>query len=56
MAYTLPIDLVPGLNGALWPVTFVLLQVVDIIYFHRAGFWRCEKPQFKDVKANFRFH
>jgi hypothetical protein len=28
------------LNGALWPVTFVLLQVVDIIYFHRAGFYR----------------
>jgi hypothetical protein len=38
MAYTLPIDLVPVLNGALWPVTFVLLQVA--VYFHRAGFWR----------------
>jgi hypothetical protein len=40
MAYTLPVDLVPGLGGALWPVTFVVLQVVDNVYFRRAGFWR----------------
>jgi intracellular septation protein A len=45
MAYTLPIDLVPGLNGALWPVTFVLLQVVDIVYFHRAGFYRMPRAE-----------
>jgi len=39
MAYTLPIDIVPGLGGALWPVTFVGLQVVANVYFWRAGFW-----------------
>jgi hypothetical protein len=39
MAYTLPIDLVPGLGGALWPVTFVVLQVITNVYFARAGFW-----------------
>ena len=39
MAYTLPVDLVPGLSGALWPVTFVVLQVITNIYFARSGFW-----------------
>ncbi|HVA91171.1 MAG TPA: VC0807 family protein [Chloroflexota bacterium] len=39
MAYTLPVDLVPGLGGALWPVTFVVLQVITNLYFWRAGFW-----------------
>ncbi len=39
MAYTLPLDLVPGLGGALWPVTFVVLQVITNVYFARAGFW-----------------
>jgi hypothetical protein len=29
MSYTLPIPVVPGPGGALWPVTFVLLQVVS---------------------------
>ena len=33
MAYTLQIDVVPGLGGALWPVTFVVLQVVANLYF-----------------------
>ena len=28
------------LGGALWPVTFVLLQVVTNVYFARARFWR----------------
>lgn len=39
MAYTLPVDLVPGLGAALWPVTFVVLQVITNVYFRRAGFW-----------------
>jgi hypothetical protein len=39
MAYTLPVDLVPALGGALWPVTFVVLQVITNVYFQRAGFW-----------------
>lgn len=40
MAATLPVGVVPALGGALWPVTFVLLQVVTNIYFARAGLWR----------------
>lgn len=40
MAAALPISAVPALGGALWPVTFVVLQVVTNIYFARAGFWR----------------
>jgi len=39
MAYTLPADLVPGLGGALWVVTFVALQVITNIYFIRSGLW-----------------
>ena len=35
-----PVGVVPALGGALWPVTFVILQVVTNIYFARAGFWR----------------
>lgn len=37
MSYTLPISLVPGLGGALWPVTFVVLQVVTNVYCYFAG-------------------
>lgn len=40
MSYTLPISVVPGLAGALWPVTFVLIQVVTNVYYHRAGLYR----------------
>ena len=40
MATTLPVGVVPALGGALWPVTFVLLQLVTNVYFARAGFWR----------------
>jgi hypothetical protein len=31
---------VPALGGALWPVTFVLIQVVTNVYYHRAGLYR----------------
>jgi hypothetical protein len=37
MSYTLPAAVVPGLGGALWPVTFVVLQVVTNVYYHFAG-------------------
>jgi hypothetical protein len=40
MSYSLPVDVVPGLGGALWPVTFVIIQVVTNIYYHRAGLYR----------------
>lgn len=39
MAYTLPADLVPGLGGALWLVTFLALQVITNIYFIASGLW-----------------
>jgi len=37
MSYTLPVAVVPGLGGLLWPVTFVVLQVVTIVYHQVAG-------------------
>jgi len=40
IAYTLPVGTVPALGGALWPVTFVALQIVTNVYFARSGFWR----------------
>ena len=39
MAYTMPVDQVPALNGAQWGALFVLLQVVTNIYYHRAGLY-----------------
>ncbi|MBK1787649.1 hypothetical protein JHE00_25260 [Prauserella sp. ASG 168] len=48
MAYTLPTDTVPALGGVLWAVTFVLLQVVQHLYFTKVGLWRSlrEDPEF----------
>jgi len=40
MAWTLPVSIIPALGGALWPVTFVVLQVPTNVYFARSGFWR----------------
>jgi hypothetical protein len=40
MSYTLPVAVVPGLGGALWPVTFIVIQVVTNVYYHRAGLYR----------------
>lgn len=37
MSYTLPVHVVPGLGGALWPVTFIVLQIVTNVYYHHAG-------------------
>jgi hypothetical protein len=39
MAWTLPVDTVPALGAALWPVTFIVLQVITNVYFHRTGLW-----------------
>jgi len=39
MAYALPVDVAPALGGLLFPVTFVVLQVITNIYYHRAGLW-----------------
>ena len=39
MAYALPIGFISALGGALWPVTFLALQVATNVYFVRSGFW-----------------
>ena len=39
MVWTLPVNAVPALGAALWPVTFIVLQVITNVYFHRAGLW-----------------
>ncbi|MHA6763190.1 VC0807 family protein [Streptacidiphilus sp. PAMC 29251] len=44
MAYALPVDAVPGLGGLLWPVTLVLLQVVNGAYYQWAGLWQITRP------------
>ena len=36
MAFTLPVDVVPGL-GALYPVTFIVLQLITNVYYQLAG-------------------
>jgi hypothetical protein len=40
MALTLPIGVLPALNGALWPVTFIALQIIINVHFIHSGFWR----------------
>jgi hypothetical protein len=40
LAYTMPVNAVPALGGALWPVTFVVLQVITNVYFIQSGFWQ----------------
>jgi hypothetical protein len=37
LACTLPAGVVPGLGGALYPVTFVVIQIVTNIYYQVAG-------------------
>jgi hypothetical protein len=50
MSYTLPVAVVPGLGGALWPVTFIVLQVVTNVYYHRAGLYRILGAPFADAR------
>jgi hypothetical protein len=45
MAYTLPVDTVPALGGLLWPVTLVLLQLVNGVYYEFAGLWQITRPE-----------
>lgn len=37
IAYTLPVDLVPGVALAIYPATFVVLQVIDQINYRHLG-------------------
>lgn len=59
MAYTMPVDQVPALNGVQWGVLFVLLQVVTNIYYHRAGLYNPASALYKPLRQageNSRFH
>lgn len=40
MAYLLPVDQVLWLGGLLWPVTFVVINVITNLYYRRAGLFR----------------
>ncbi len=40
MSYSLPVHAVPALGGLLWPVTFVVIQIVTNVYYHRSGLYR----------------
>ena len=39
LAYALPVSDVPALAGALWLVTFLLLQIITNVYLSRSGLW-----------------
>ena len=39
ISYTLPVDAVPGLGGALFPLTFVVLQLLTNVYYNVAGLY-----------------
>lgn len=40
MSYSLPVHTVPALGGILWPVTFLLIQIVTNVYYHRSGLYQ----------------
>jgi hypothetical protein len=50
MAYTLPVNQVPALNGVQWAVLFILLQVVTNIYYHRAGLYRPDSALYAPLR------
>jgi intracellular septation protein A len=50
MAYTMPVDQVPALNGLQWGVLFVLLQVVTNIYYHRSGLYNPDSALYEPLR------
>lgn len=40
MAYTLPVDTVPALDGALYAATWIVLQAITQVWLHRSGTFR----------------
>jgi intracellular septation protein A len=54
MAYALPLDVVPGLAGSLWLMTFLALQVITNIYFVRAGLWKTLAQAHQDTEHDSR--
>lgn len=51
MAYALPVDVVPGLNGALYAVLFLVLQVITNIYYFRAGLYDPRSPLYEPLRT-----
>lgn len=54
ISYTLPVDVVPGLGGALYPITFVVLQLITNVYYNIAGLYpilgaRWAAPRRRDI-------
>ncbi|MEU8785002.1 VC0807 family protein [Streptomyces sp. NPDC048637] len=45
MAYTLPVDSVPALDGLLYVVTYLVLQVITHFILHRTGVFRMIFPR-----------
>ena len=39
ISYTLPVDAVPGIGGTLYPITFVVLQLITNVYYNVAGLY-----------------
>jgi intracellular septation protein A len=52
MAYTMPVDQVPALNGLQWGVLFVLIQVVTNVYYHWAGLFKPTSALYEPLRHN----
>jgi hypothetical protein len=52
MAYTLPVDEVPALNGALYGVTSFALIVITNVYYRAAGLYRPDSALYAPLDAN----
>ncbi|WP_051834153.1 VC0807 family protein [Streptomyces sp. NRRL S-646] len=51
MAYTLPVHVVPALNGAQYGVFTLLMLVIVNIYHSRAGLWPILMPELNDATS-----
>jgi hypothetical protein len=51
MAYTLPVEEVPALNGAQYAVLFVLLQIVTNVYYYRAGLYDSQSDLYAPIRS-----
>jgi len=56
MSYALPVDVVPGLGGALYPVTFLVIQVVTNVYYQVAGLNRLLGARWAAGRGSARQH
>jgi len=51
MAYTLPVEAVPALNGVQYAILFVLLQVVTNVYYYRAGLYDSQSDLYAPIRS-----